>query len=44
VDWFHGHGLEVRAPAETVLLVLTGRAVAREELAGPGATRLHERL
>lgn len=44
VDWFHGHGLEVRAPAETVLLVLTGRAVGREELAGPGANRLHERL
>ena len=44
VDWFHGHGLEVRASAETVLLLLTGRPVGREELTGPGANRLHERL
>lgn len=44
VDWSYGDGPKVRGTAEALLLLLYGRAVAAEELAGPGATVLSERL
>ena len=38
--WTSGEGPEVHASLETILLVLAGRWVRDDELAGPGATRL----
>jgi uncharacterized protein (TIGR03083 family) len=35
VDWAVGEGPEVRGPIEAILLVLTGRSVARSRLSGP---------
>lgn len=43
-DWSTGDGVEVRAPADAVLLVLTGRKVGRAELSGPGSSVLGARL
>ena len=43
-DWSYGDGPEVRGTAEALVLVLYGRAVAAEELAGPGAELLRPRL
>jgi len=34
----------VHGPAEAMLLMLTGRKVGRDELSGPGAPELYERL
>jgi len=42
--WTHGVGPEVHGPAEAMLLMLTGRKVGRDELSGPGAPELYERL
>jgi uncharacterized protein (TIGR03083 family) len=44
VGWSHGEGPEVRCSAEAILLLLTGRAVGRTELTGPGAAELHSRF
>lgn len=44
LDWSHGHGPEVHASPEALLLVLTGRRVGRDELGGAGAARLREQL
>ncbi|MFF5987329.1 maleylpyruvate isomerase family mycothiol-dependent enzyme [Prauserella flavalba] len=44
LPWSHGEGPEVRASAESLLLVLTGRPVADGELSGPGASTLLARL
>jgi uncharacterized protein (TIGR03083 family) len=44
LDWSHGHGPEVHASAEALLLVLTGRRVGRDELSGAGAARIREQL
>ncbi|MCW2716128.1 MAG: hypothetical protein JWN88_3175 [Frankiales bacterium] len=38
--WTCGSGPEVVASPETVLLLLSGRAVSDDELTGPGATRV----
>lgn len=43
-DWTHGTGSEVRASAETLLLVLYGRPIRWGELAGPGAAQLYARV
>ena len=43
-DWAVGEGLEVRAPIDALLLVLSGRLVALPRLTGPGADALTERL
>jgi uncharacterized protein (TIGR03083 family) len=43
-DWTHGSGPGVLASAETLLLLLYGRAVAPSELTGPGAPTLLARL
>jgi uncharacterized protein (TIGR03083 family) len=44
LDWTHGQGPEVYGTAEALLLAITGRPVARNELTGPGAALLYERL
>lgn len=38
--WAVGDGVEVRGPAESVLLVLTGRDAGAQRLSGPGFDRL----
>lgn len=43
-DWAHGSGPEVLAPAETLLLLLYGRPVSPDELAGEGSALLGARL
>ena len=43
-DWTHGAGPEVRASAETLLLVLYGRPVPPTELTGDGASVVASRL
>ncbi|HSF36693.1 MAG TPA: maleylpyruvate isomerase family mycothiol-dependent enzyme [Nocardioides sp.] len=43
-DWTHGAGPDVRASAETLLLLLYGRPVDPAELAGDGAPVLLPRL
>ena len=40
VDWRHGSGPEVAAPAEALALAITRRPVRLAELAGPGADQL----
>lgn len=40
VDWRHGSGPDVTAPAEALALALTRRPVRLDELAGPGADQL----
>lgn len=44
IDWAHGHGPMVSGRAEALLLVLTGRSVALEALAGDGVPTLRARL
>lgn len=39
-DWSYGEGPQVRAAGETVLRILNGRRVARDELTGEGADQL----
>jgi uncharacterized protein (TIGR03083 family) len=41
--WTSGEGPEVHASPETVLLLLAGRCIGDEELAGPGVSRLSNR-
>lgn len=41
LDWRHGNGPEVAAPAEALALALTRRPVRLDELTGPGAAALH---
>lgn len=43
-DWAHGSGPEVLASAETLLLLLYGRPVSPDELAGEGSALLSARL
>ncbi|HEY5848608.1 MAG TPA: maleylpyruvate isomerase family mycothiol-dependent enzyme [Microlunatus sp.] len=43
-DWTVGDGLEVRAPIDALLLILTGRLVALPRVTGPGADALSGRL
>ncbi len=44
VDWAHGRGPEARGPGEAVLMALAGRRGAADDLTGPGADVLRERL
>jgi uncharacterized protein (TIGR03083 family) len=44
VDWSHGDGPEVRGGGEAILLALTGRPVALDELSGDGAATLQGRI
>ncbi len=43
-DWRHGSGPEVHGSATALILLLTGRTVAPEELSGPGLERLRPLL
>ena len=43
-DWSAGDGAEVRGPLLSIVLVLTGRPVGADALAGPGASQLGQRL
>lgn len=43
-EWTYGQGPEVRASADALLLLLSGRAVEPGELTGPGAETLSERI
>ncbi|MET9261235.1 maleylpyruvate isomerase family mycothiol-dependent enzyme [Amycolatopsis sp. NPDC004079] len=36
LDWASGRGIEVRGPAEALLLALAGRRAAADDLTGPG--------
>ena len=44
VSWSRGHGLELRGPVESLLLVSTGRATGLTELDGPGLDLARERF
>jgi uncharacterized protein (TIGR03083 family) len=44
VDWSHGSGPEVQGAGEAVLLALTGRRVALDELSGEGVETLRARV
>ena len=44
LDWAWGRGPEAKGPAEAVLMVLAGRRGVADELSGPGASILQERL
>lgn len=44
IDWQHGEGPEVTGTAEALLLAMTGRRQAAEELTGPGVPTLLGRL
>jgi hypothetical protein len=44
VDWSSGQGPEVRGTGEAVLLAITGRPVALDELTGDGVDTLRARI
>lgn len=44
LDWSHGYGREINGPAEALLMAVTGRRSAVEELTGPGQPILASRL
>lgn len=44
LDWTRGTGLSVSGPGEALLLALTGRAVALDDLAGDGVATLRNRI
>lgn len=44
IAWQHGDGPEVTGTGEAILLAITGRRQAAEELTGPGAATLLDRL
>ncbi len=39
-DWSHGEGAEVSGPLASLLMVVSGRAEALDDLTGPGLSRL----
>jgi uncharacterized protein (TIGR03083 family) len=43
MDWHHGSGPEVSGTGEALLMAMTGRRVAVNELAGPGQATMAER-
>jgi len=44
VNWQHGSGPEVEGTGEALLMAMTGRRVALDELTGPGLVTMAERL
>ena len=44
IDWRHGSGPQVSGSGEALLMAMTGRAVALEDLSGPGVGRLADRI
>jgi uncharacterized protein (TIGR03083 family) len=43
VEWTAGDGPEVRGPIASIILAITGRGAAMEDLSGDGVTTLHGR-
>jgi uncharacterized protein (TIGR03083 family) len=43
-DWSHGEGAEVRGPLVSLLVAVSGRAEALDDLTGPGLVRLEGTL
>lgn len=44
LDWTFGRGPEVHGTAEALLMAVAGRSAVADELAGPGAVRVVQRL
>ena len=44
VEWSHGDGQLVRGPAEALIMAITGRAVALDDLEGEGVATLRSRI
>jgi uncharacterized protein (TIGR03083 family) len=44
LDWSHGDGPEVTGPAEALLMAMTARPDAFDQLAGPGKALLAQRI
>lgn len=44
VEWQHGDGQEVTGPGEALLMAMTGRVAAVDDLAGPGKATLAQRI
>jgi uncharacterized protein (TIGR03083 family) len=44
VDWTHGDGPEVTGPGEALMMAMTGRPAALDDLTGPGKDQLAQRL
>lgn len=44
VDWTHGHGPEVTGTGEALLMAMTGRRAALDDLEGPGKVKLAQRI
>ncbi len=44
IDWTHGRGPEVTGPGEALLMAMTGRPAALDDLEGPGKGTLAQRL
>jgi uncharacterized protein (TIGR03083 family) len=44
MDWHHGSGPEVSGTGEALLMAMTGRRVAVDELTGPGQATMAERV
>jgi uncharacterized protein (TIGR03083 family) len=44
VDWTHGDGPEVTGPGEALMMAMTGRPAALQDLSGPGQPTLSARL
>ena len=44
IEWSSGQGEEVRGPAEAILMAISGRRSAVDDLAGSGATVLANRM
>jgi hypothetical protein len=44
LDWSHGKGQEVRGSGEALLMLMSGRAAALDDVDGPGKAKLAQRL
>jgi uncharacterized protein (TIGR03083 family) len=44
IGWTHGSGPEVRGPGEALMMVMAARPDALDQLAGPGKTKLAQRI
>jgi uncharacterized protein (TIGR03083 family) len=44
VEWEHGDGPEVSGPGEALLMAVSGRAAALDDLSGPGLDTLRSRM
>jgi uncharacterized protein (TIGR03083 family) len=44
VDWTHGDGPEVTGPGEALMMAMTGRRAALDDLDGPGKAKLTQRI